>query len=112
MTRPLLSSGPALHLLYSTGRRNVLCLHTTLSLLPYHDVAGLLMHVGKSILDPTYDGSEGIVFELTLGRGDAGIQSEGVGVWALVDKGVMRQTREKRWDLVSRLGEQGKADEE
>ncbi|CAD6567438.1 MAG: hypothetical protein TREMPRED_003625 [Tremellales sp. Tagirdzhanova-0007] len=99
-TRPLLSSGPSLHLLYSSGRRNVLCLHTTLTLLPLHDLVGLLYRFGRSIVDPTHDISEGILFELTLGRGDAGLQSESVGVWAVVDKDSMRQTREKRWDLV------------
>jgi len=99
-TRPLLSSGPALHLLYSSGRRNVLCLHTTITLLPVHDIAGLVTHFGRAIIEPTYDGSEAIQFELTLGRGDNGLQNEGVGVWAIVDKGAMRQTREKRWDLV------------
>jgi len=78
----------------------MMSLHTTLSLLPYHDVAGLVVHLVKSTIEPTYDGSEGILFELTLGRGETGLQGEGVGVWAVVDKGLMRQTREKRWDLV------------
>jgi hypothetical protein len=101
VTRPLLSSGPSLHLLYSTGRRNVLCLHTTLTLTPLHDIVSLVTHFGKSIIDPTYDGSEMIIFDLTLGRGSEGLQGEGLGVWALVDKSAMRGTREKRWDLVS-----------
>lgn len=101
VNRPLVSSGPSLHLLYSTGRRNVLSLHTTLTLYPLHDLAGLLFSVGRSIVEPTFDASEGFLFGSTLGRGEAGFQGEGVGVWALVDKGVMRQTKEKRWDLVS-----------
>ena len=100
-TRPLVSSGPSQHLSYSSGRRNVLCLHGTLSLLPYHDVAGMVMHVGRSIIEPAYDASEGLVWGLTLGRGESGLQGEGFGVWAVVDKGQMRQVREKRWDLVS-----------
>ncbi|ORY28325.1 hypothetical protein BCR39DRAFT_449594, partial [Naematelia encephala] len=98
-TRDLVSSGPTLHLLYSTGRRNVLFLHSTLNLLPFHDVAGLVTHFGKMIIEPTYDGAEQITFDLTLGKGEEGKQGEGLGVWAVVDKGVMRNVREQRWDL-------------
>ncbi|WRT67341.1 uncharacterized protein IL334_004311 [Kwoniella shivajii] len=97
--RPLLSSSPSLHLLYATGRRNLLSLHTTLSLLPIHDVAGLAIHFVKSIIEPTYNGGENLIFDYTLGRGELGLQGEGLGVWAVVDKSALRETREKRWDL-------------
>ncbi|KAK4684873.1 PAT complex subunit CCDC47, partial [Tremellales sp. Uapishka_1] len=99
LLKPLVSSSPALHLLYATGRRNVLSLHTTISLLPLHDLAGLVVHLAKSVIDPTYDGSENILFDVTLGKGESGLQGEGVGVWAVVDKSAMRETKEKRWDL-------------
>ncbi|WWD16133.1 hypothetical protein CI109_100558 [Kwoniella shandongensis] len=97
--RPLLTSSPALHLAYASGRRSLLSLHTTIILLPIHDLPSLITHFVKSIIEPTYDGSEGLVFDLTLGRGAEGLQGEGVGVWGLVDKSVMRETKEKRWDL-------------
>lgn len=95
-----MSSSSALHLLYSTGRRNLLCLHTTITLLPLHDLIGLVIQFGKSIIEPTNDVSEGLVFQYTLGRGSEGLQGEGVGVWAVVDKGALRETKSKRWDLV------------
>lgn len=102
-TRDLAHSGPAQHLLYSTGRRNALGLHTTIILYPIHDLVALIIHLGKSIIEPTYDGGEYIVFNLTLGSGSEGRQGEGVGVWAVSDKSGMRQLREKRWDLVCLL---------
>lgn len=97
--RPLLSSGPALHLVYATGRRNLISLHTTITLWPIHDVMTFLVHIGKALFEPTYDSSESLVFEATLGRGENGQQGEGPGVWAVVDKNAMRETRKKRWDL-------------
>jgi len=98
-TRPMVSSSPAQHLVYSSGRRNVLCLHTTITLLPIHDVVTLVTEIGRSIIEPTFDLSEMMIFDLTLGRADSGLQSEGLGVWAIVDKGAMQQTKEARWDL-------------
>ncbi|KAK8869605.1 hypothetical protein IAR55_000172 [Kwoniella newhampshirensis] len=97
--RPLLTSSPALHLLYATGRRSLVSLHTTILLLPIHDLPSLITHFAKSIIEPTYDGSEGLVFDLTLGRGSDGLQGEGVGVWGIIDKSALRETKEKRWDL-------------
>ncbi|WWC60899.1 uncharacterized protein I303_103475 [Kwoniella dejecticola CBS 10117] len=97
--RALLASSPSLWLLYATGRRNLLSLHVTVSLLPIHDLAGLVIHFVKSIIEPTYDGSENINFDFTLGRGEYGLQGEGLGVWGIVDKSALRETREKRWDL-------------
>lgn len=101
-TRPLVHSGPSQHLSYSTGRRNVLSLHGTLKLFPFHDIAGILTNLVKPIIEPTADVSEGLVWSLTLGRGDAGLQGEGAGVWAVVNKTDLRAVKEKRWDLVSR----------
>jgi len=100
LTRPMISSGPALHLLYSTGRRNVLCLHTTLSLTPIHDLMSLFTHLGKAVFEPTFDSHEVLVFDFTLGRGESGLQGEGFGVWGIVDKTSLRDTKDKRWDLV------------
>lgn len=101
VTKPIVSSGSAQHLVYSTGRRNTLSLHGTLTLLPLHDIVRLVGDFGKSILDPTQDNAETIVWNLTLGRGETGLQGEAAGVWAIVDKGNLRQVRDKRWDLVS-----------
>lgn len=102
-TRPLVSSGPAQHLSYSTGRRNVLSLHSTLKLRPFHDLAGLIVDFAKGVIEPTFDSSEGLVFGLTLGRGESGLQGEGVGVWSIINKSDLRSVKDKRWDLVSRL---------
>jgi hypothetical protein len=101
-TRPLVSSGPSQHLSYSSGRRNTLALHGTLTLQPYHDVVGVLTNVVKSIIEPTFDSSEGLTWGLTLGRGELGLQGEGLGVWGIVNKGYLKSVKEKRWDLVSR----------
>lgn len=100
-TKPMTSSSPAQHLIYSSGRRNVLSLHTTLRLLPLHDPLTLVVDTVKSIIEPTYDVSEVLVFAFTLGRGDTGRQGENLGVWSIVDKGAMRETKSTRWDLVS-----------
>ncbi|WVO20918.1 uncharacterized protein IAS62_002219 [Cryptococcus decagattii] len=96
--RPLLTSSPALHLVYATGRRNLLCLHTTITLYPLHDIPGLIYNFVKGVIEPTFDPSEGLVFDATLGMGVDGLQ-DGVGVWAVVEKGFMRDLRQKRWDL-------------
>jgi hypothetical protein len=95
----LASSGPAQHLLYSSGRRNVLGLHTTILLYPIHDIFSLVLTFVKSLIEPTSEFSESILFNVLLGKGDEGKQGEGVGVWAVTEKGQMN-LREKRWDLV------------
>lgn len=94
----LASSGPAQHLMYSSGRRNALGLHTTIMLYPIHDIFSLFLSFGKSLIEPTAEFGESIVFNLTLGKGDEGKQGEGIGVWAVTEKSQMR-LREKRWDL-------------
>lgn len=96
----MVSSSPAQHLIYSSGRRNVLSLHTTLKLLPIHDPLTLVVDTFKSIIEPAHDVSEVLLFNFTLGRGDIGRQGEGLGVWSIVDKGAMRETKAIRWDLV------------
>jgi hypothetical protein len=60
-----------------------------------------LVDTFKSIIEPTYDVSETLLFNFTLGRGDQGKQGEGLGVWSIVDKSAMRETKANRWDLVS-----------
>lgn len=76
-------------------------MHSTITLTPLHDIASLAIHYGKAIIEPAYDVSETVLFDLTLGRGADGLQGEGLGVWAIADKSAMRDIREKRWDLVS-----------
>ena len=61
---------------------------------------------GKSVIEPTYDGSEQVKLELTLGRGPEGLQGEGAGVWAVLNKSSMREIREQRFDLVRRPSSQ------
>lgn len=98
MVKPLVSSSSALHLLYATGRRNVLSLHATLKLQPLHDIIMLLFTNAWAIVDPTTDNAEALEFDITLGRGSSGFQGDGVGVWAIIDKGVMTNER-KRFDM-------------
>ena len=102
-TKPMVSSSPSQHLLYSSGRRNMLSLHTTLKLMPFHDPMTLILDTFKSVVEPTHDNSETLLFNFTLGRGEQGRQGEGLGVWSIVDKSAMRETKSKRWDLVSHL---------
>jgi hypothetical protein len=99
--RPPVASSPAQHLIFASGRRNVHALHTTIKLYPLHDLVGLITNTGRSIIEPTFDASEQINFDFTLGKGAEGLQGEGLGVWGVVDKGAMRETKENRWDLVS-----------
>jgi hypothetical protein len=82
----------------------MLSLHTTLKLLPFHDPMTLIVDTFKSIVEPTHDNSETLLFNFTLGRGEVGRQGEGLGVWSIVDKGAMRETKANRWDLVSDPG--------
>ncbi|WVQ78559.1 hypothetical protein IAT38_000645 [Cryptococcus sp. DSM 104549] len=98
-TRGLIASSPSLHLLFATGRRSVLALHATLELTPFQDLPSLVYHFARSLIEPTFDGSEKIVWDLTLGMGADGLQGEGVGVWSVVEKGVMRDLKSKRWDM-------------
>lgn len=100
LVRPVVSSSPALHLLFASGRRNVLALHATLKLWPLHDLIMLVWQFGNSLIDPTYDAGEGLEWDLTLGRGSEGLQDT-VGVWAVVDKGTMATVRQRRFDMVS-----------
>ncbi|ORX33760.1 hypothetical protein BD324DRAFT_638477 [Kockovaella imperatae] len=95
----LVHSGPGQHLQYATGRRNIISLHGTLMLYPFHDLFGLIVRLVKMIIEPTFDGSESLSWNLTLGRGETGLQGDGLGVWAVVDKGSIRQIRADRWDL-------------
>lgn len=78
----------------------MLSLHTTLQLTPFHDPMTLIVDTFKSIVEPTHDNSETLLFNFTLGRGETGRQGEGLGVWSIVDKSAMRETKSKRWDLV------------
>lgn len=79
----------------------MLFLHTTLVLTPWHDLMGLVQNLFQALIEPTSDKSEAIKCELTLGRGSEGLQGEGLGVFAIVEKGAMTSTRSNRWDLVS-----------
>lgn len=63
----------------------------------------LIADTVKSIIEPTHDVSEVLLFDFTLGRGETGRQGEGLGVWSIVDKGAMRETKANRWDLVSQV---------
>lgn len=96
----MMSSSSALHLIFATGRRNVLAAHVTLKLKPFHDLIQTIWTTLDSFIDPLSDSSESIVFQFTLGRGASGFQGEGAGVWAVVNKDGMAKFREKRFDLV------------
>lgn len=99
--RPMTSSSSALHLVFATGRRNVLAVHATLKLMPLHDVIQLVWNTVNSVIDPLAQTGESLIFQFTLGRGASGLQGEAAGVWAIVNKTGMAQVREQRFDLVS-----------
>lgn len=94
----MLASSPALYLLYASGRRNVLSLHATLKLFPLHDVLMAVWNTAWAIIEPTTDSSESLEFDVTLGSGSAGLQ-DGVGVWGVIDKGLMHSIRKTRYDM-------------
>ncbi|CAK9784055.1 DUF1682-domain-containing protein [Cutaneotrichosporon oleaginosum] len=97
--QPMMSSSSALHLIFATGRRNVLAAHVTLKLKPFHDLIQMVWTTADALIDPLADSSETITFQFTLGRGASGFQGEGAGVWAVVNKDGMAKLREKRFDL-------------
>lgn len=99
--RPMESSSSALHLIYASGRRNVLGFHASLKLSTLHDVIMLLWENIYSFIEPTKAEEPGLTLHYLLGRGTNGLQSEGAGVWGILNKNGMAGVREKRWDLVS-----------
>lgn len=99
LVKPMVSSSSALHLIYATGRRNVLCAHVTLTLKPFHDILQLIFGTIMSVIEPTRDDAESLTVTLTLGRGTSGLQDVGAGVWAILNKAGMANIREKRFDL-------------
>ncbi len=103
--KPPLTDGPATHLQYFTGRRNVLSLHIIFSLIPRHNLLEWAYNFARSMFDPAFEQQQHVqdevILDFTLGEGSLGMQGEGPGVWAVVDKsGVLPVIRKERWDAV------------
>lgn len=102
--KPPLTDGPSTHLLYFTGRRNLLSLHIIFNLKPRHNLLAYLYNFGYSLVEPAHEQEIGVedqvVLDFTLGEGNLGLSGEGPGVWAMVDRsGVLPVFRKERWDV-------------
>lgn len=98
---------PATYVGHASGRRGTSGFAVKVSTLPRHDLFTLALEAGWKIYDLTYASPSGTVtldFELDtpLSSGNNN-NSKGANkedfVWALVNKHVMQQTREERFDL-------------
>lgn len=99
---------PATYVGHASGRRGTSGFAVKVSTVPRHDLFTLALEAGWKIYDLTYASSSGTVtldFELDtpLSSGTTSNAPKAANkedfVWALVNKHVMQQTREERFDL-------------
>lgn len=99
---------PSTYVGHASGRRGTSGFAVKISTLPRHDIFTLLFNFGYKIYDLTYASQYNTVtldFELDtpLSSGSAGSKALTANkedfVWALVNKHVMQQTRDERFDL-------------
>lgn len=98
---------PSTYVGHASGRRGTSGFAVKISTLPRHDLFSLILDFGYKIYDLTYASSYNTVtldFELdtplSSGAGKTGMTANKEDfVWALVNKHVMQQTREERFDL-------------
>lgn len=104
---PLTRVDPATYVGHASGRRGTSGFAVKVATRPRHDIFTLLLEAGWKIYDLTYASSYNTVtldFELDtpLSSGNTNTKSGANKedfVWALVNKHVMQQTREERFDL-------------
>lgn len=92
----VVQDGPCDFFNYSTGRRGLRSLHTTVRLLPRQDVLSALVEFGWILYDLRYTPKDEIQLNFTL-HPDSG--TPGL-VWAIFKKDEMTQMRRERFDLV------------
>jgi hypothetical protein len=83
---------------FSTGRRAIKSLHTTLRLLPQHDFFQTLFHFGWSQYDLKYVPKDLALMEFHLDEATSAQFPD--FVWAVVSKDLLSTIKEDRWDLV------------
>lgn len=81
---------------YSTGRRGLLSLHTTISLLPRHDALLSIYNFLWTLIDFTYTPRDEIQLDFTLHPNVPTLPF----VWGIIKKEEMAEMRRNRWDLV------------
>ena len=96
-TTGLISDGYSDFFNYSTGRRNVISLHTVFSLKPRQDLVMSLYHFGYSLYDLVYSIEDTVELDYKL----APNSNSANFVWGIVAKDYLTSAKENRWDLVS-----------
>ncbi|KZO98177.1 DUF1682-domain-containing protein [Calocera viscosa TUFC12733] len=98
-TRPavggLQADGPSDFFIFSTGRRAVLSLHTTFTLLSRHNLIDMIYDIGRGFIELDYQSKD--LLELDFRLTDDGTKPG--YVWAVMKKDEMRQIRKDRWDV-------------
>jgi len=87
---------------YSTGRRGVRSLHTTVALLPRHDALSMIYDFGWTLYDLTYSPKDKISLNFTLQP--AGSTPTPPFVWGIIKKDEMAEMRRSHWDLTFTKG--------
>ncbi|KAJ3505951.1 hypothetical protein NLJ89_g7149 [Agrocybe chaxingu] len=80
---------------FSTGRRNVVSLHTIFTLRPRHDFFQWLFQTGKTLVDLHYRPADDIQLDFKLAPGALADNF----VFAIVAKDELLSVKENRWDL-------------
>ncbi|EJU06394.1 DUF1682-domain-containing protein [Dacryopinax primogenitus] len=93
--RQLQSDGPSDYFIFSTGRRGVLSLHTTFTLLSRHNLIDMIYDFGRSLIELDYSPRD--LLELDFRLNDDGTRPG--FVWAVMKKDEMKTLRRARWDL-------------
>ncbi|KAF8076408.1 hypothetical protein FPV67DRAFT_1405871 [Lyophyllum atratum] len=80
---------------FSTGRRNVMSLHTVFTLKPRHDFLQWLYQFGRTFVDLQYRPKDDVTLDFRL---SAGALNQDF-VWAVVAKEELLSIKDDRWDL-------------
>ena len=92
-----MSDGSSDFFAYSTGRRAISSLHTTITLRPYHDFWQLAYQTLRGIVEITYRAEDEVELEFTF-QDSADVPG---CIWAIVAKDELKDVKDRRWDLVS-----------
>lgn len=82
---------------FSTGRRAISSLHTTITLRPYQDFFQLAYQVIRGIIEITYRAEDEVELDFTF-QDSANVPD---CVWGIVAKDELKSIKDSRWDLVS-----------
>ncbi len=96
-TTGLINDGFADFFNFSTGRRNVLSLHTVFSLVPRQDLVTSLYRFFYGLYDFLYRNEDCVELDITLAPNPNAPNF----VWGVVAKEYLSKVKENRWDLVS-----------